>query len=103
MSKCPPGRHDSAAFGWQRSVESARHRRRTAFRRRNVWVADLTYLNMTRDKCITSVVVELTLSYGGRVSTERREVALGSPLSPGKDGDVFVDIAAPKEARVFRS
>lgn len=64
-----------------------------------MWVADLTYLNMTRDKCITSVVVELTLSYGGRVSTERREVALGSPLSPGKDGDVFVDIAAPKRGK----
>lgn len=60
------------------------------------WDANLTYVNTTKDKCVTAAIVELDLSYGGRVSKERHNIAFNPPLGPGKSQLALPLIQAPK-------
>lgn len=50
----------------------------------NLWNANLTYANFTENQCITTAMVELELSYEGKVSKERYSIAFEPILGPGK-------------------
>ena len=60
------------------------------------WEVNLTYVNTTKDKCVTAAVVELDLSYGGTTSTQRFNVTFDPPLGPGKKQFAFPRIKGPR-------